>query len=69
MSSTEIRLEGDPRLRESIGTFDIIIDGEQVDVGVPDRFGHTTAYTFSRADWARIVELINHSPIPVTESN
>ncbi|OJZ68172.1 hypothetical protein [Mycolicibacterium diernhoferi] len=57
-----IELDGDPELQTSFGEFSIYADRDTgvVSLDIPDRrYGHTTLYDFSAADWARIKELIN----------
>ena len=59
-ASYEIRIDGDPELHASVGTVGLEIYAEEVCLSIPDRFGHATMYNFAPADWAQVVELINH---------
>ena len=52
-------IAGDPELHTSKGTVCIDVGDAEVDIDLPDRFGVSTLYNFSRKDWDRMLDMFN----------
>lgn len=52
-------ISGNPELRTSSGTVGIDVGDDEVEILVPDRFGYSTFYHFTRADWDKVLEMFN----------